>query len=128
MWSRRARPRRGSPIVTPDAPESPPEVPPATWRRDVLAATACLVAGLLLSLLPNLIWWPRHGEPVWVEDRDELIYLASSYRACHDHVFHLSDLVQEGDHPVSAPWLQFMPFVLACRALSLGPMAIPVLW
>ena len=101
---------------------------PRRVRGDVLALVACILAGLLLSLLPNLIWWPRHGAPVWIEDRDELVYLASSYRACRDRLDHLPDLVQKGDQVAASPWLQFMPFVYACRALNLGPMGITVLW
>src|SRR5689334_6020468 len=77
------------------APGSPsrPVGTAARWRNDVAATAACVAFGVLMSVLPYALWWPRLGEPVWLADYDEIYYLQFAGQSYFHHPTYLSDPV-----------------------------------
>jgi hypothetical protein len=111
-----------------------PEIPPESgatnrWTRaDTRALILCAAVGILISALPHLIWWAKTGEPVWLADNDDLVSLAASANAYHNHPLYMSDLLRESGGDTIFPGLQYIPFVLAAKVLSLNPILINLLW
>jgi hypothetical protein len=106
---------------------------PAAWvgRDDLAAAALSTAAGLLLAVLPHLLWWPKLGEPVWIADWDELgFYLAVGSQAYHDHPAFLSDPSHiAGLRDINIySWLQMVPGIVVARALGLGPLGVGLVW
>ncbi|MBX6314799.1 MAG: hypothetical protein IRY99_18060 [Isosphaeraceae bacterium] len=101
----------------------------ASGRRVFAAAATCAVVGVLLSALPDLLWWPRLGIPFWSwADRDDLFYLAAAAQAYDNHPLRLADpAVVAGGHNIY-PWLQLGPGVLVAKVLGLGPLGIHIIW
>src|SRR5260370_39818701 len=60
-------------------------------RNDFLAAALCVAIGVLLAVLPHILWWFRLGSPVWIADYDDLLYLTVASRSYHEHPTYLSD-------------------------------------
>ncbi len=102
---------------------SPPSLQFPPWR-DVLAALFCAFYGLTLILLPHLLWWPKLGEPTYIADHDDLLYLSITSQAYFNHPTYLSDpaLVEGGK--THFPDFQFVPAILIAKALNLGPTGI----
>src|SRR5262249_53039300 len=61
------------------------------FRAQALPPAVCVAAGLLLATLPHLLWWSRLGEPVYIADFDEMLYLAYSGQAYFNHPTTLGD-------------------------------------
>jgi hypothetical protein len=116
--------------MTSHPPDEETRAPGATRHR-VAAAVACMAAGLAISVLPHLLWWPRLGEPVWIADWDDLgYYLAMGAQAYHGHPTELGDPSWIGDGRGINVYsrLQSVPGILVARALGLGPMGVGLAW
>jgi hypothetical protein len=88
-----------------------------------------VVVGVVLSVLPHLIWWGRIGEPVYFADHDDTLYLSVSGQAYYNHPFRLGDPSTVGSAGSSYyPPLQFVPAVALARALGVGPERIDLIW
>ena len=81
---------RGGSGVRPAVPTGRGAVP---RRDDVAAAAVCVAFGVLMSVLPYALWWPRIGEPVWLADYDEVYYLQFAGQAYFHHPTSLGDPV-----------------------------------
>ncbi len=97
-------------------------------RADILAVGACVLLGLLISLMPHLVWQLHSGSPVWIADNDELLYLSYGSQSYFNHPGSLSDpaLTQHG--PGMYPWLLMVPGVLTARLLGISPLGISLIW
>jgi hypothetical protein len=100
----------------------------AAWRHDLVAAGLCIALGALLATLPHLLWWPRLGEPVWLADNDDLLYLSFAGQSYDNHPWYLADPLRASGGTTIYPWLQLSPAVLLARALGVPPLSINVLW
>jgi hypothetical protein len=89
---------------------------------------ACALFGVLISMLPHLVWLLRSGSPVWIADSDELLYLSYAGQAYFNHPASLSDPVLTSHGPAMYPWLQMVPGILVAKVFQLGPMAISLIW
>lgn len=99
------------------------------FRSDRFAAPmACVLFGVLISVMPHLVWLLRSGSPVWIADNDEFLYLSYASQAYFNHPASLSDPVLSSHAPTMYPWLQLAPGILPATLLQLGPMAISVIW
>ena len=97
-------------------------------RGDFAVATACAVAGLLLSTLPHILSWARTGSAGWLNDDDSVLYLAFTARAYHHHPFSLTDPMLAGGGPTIYQRALLNPGIVLARALGLGPMGIDIVW
>ena len=88
-----------------------------------------MALGLLISILPHLLWWPRLGAPIYTADYDEFgMYLPIAAQAYANHPTYLGDPTRTEPTPSMYPGAQFVPAILAARALGLGPMGISLIW
>ena len=94
----------------------------------IAAPVACVLFGLLISMLPHLVWWAHTGSPVWIADNDEFLYLSYASQAYFNHPAYLSDPVLTSPAPEMYPWLQMVPGVLVAKFFQLGPMVISLIW
>jgi hypothetical protein len=97
-------------------------------RADWAAAVFCALIGILFSVLPHLIWWPDCGAPIYIADNDNLdLQLTAASQAYFGHPAYMTDTVRDRG-PSVFPNYQFVPGVLAARALSLGPLGVNLVW
>lgn len=94
------------------------------WAGVVLLA----VGGALLVALPHLIRLDRGGDPVYIADMDDLLYLVWSRDATIYGRPHLVDGVLKPSGPMMHPWLMFVPPALLAHVLGDGPTAIGPVW
>lgn len=97
-------------------------------RNDVIAAALCALIGLALSVLPHLVWWSRLGEPAWIADEDDLLYLSVASQAYFNHPFALSDPTRVEGGAIMYPWSEFGPAIVLARGLGLSPLRINLIW
>lgn len=96
---------------------------------DVAAAAVCVVFGVVMSVLPYILWWARTGEPVWLADYDELYYLQIAGQAYFHHPMSLSDPVVAAPGSRNAYSVVTMtPGVVAARLLGMGPLGAGFFW
>src|SRR5258708_23980887 len=109
-----------------------PTNPRYSWltrsRVDLLAILACVLLGLLVSLLPHLVWWSRTGSPVWIADNYELLSLSYARQGYFNHPDYLSDPALTRGGRGMYPWLQLVPGILVAKLLGLGPLGISLIW
>ncbi|MEO6811811.1 MAG: hypothetical protein ABI353_22105 [Isosphaeraceae bacterium] len=97
-------------------------------RGDLTAAALCVAVGVAISILPHLIWWPRLGAPVYVADRDDMLYLAVAGQAYDNHPTYLGDPSRATPGSGIYQWLIFVPGILVARVLGWGPMGVDLAW
>jgi hypothetical protein len=98
-------------------------------RADVTGALVCALTGLLMAVLPHLLWLPQVGAPFWLADFDEAqIYLPVAAHSYYQHPWSLTDTSRRDDAPTMYPWLQMAPGILAARVIGAGPMWIGFFW
>lgn len=115
--------------ATNDAPQTPGDPRGrAIERGDLIAAALCILVGVTLSILPHLVWWSRLGEPVWIADEDDLLYLSVAGQAYANHPLSLSDPTRVTGGTTMYPWSQFGPAILLTRGLGLSPLRINLIW
>ena len=85
-------------------------------------------AGALLGVLPHLIAWARTGDPAYLPDMDDLLYLAWSRAVVLGGEARLVDAVLPASGPMMHPWLLFVPPAGLARALGLGMTGLGVVW
>ena len=96
--------------------------------RELLAFATCAIAGVLISVLPHLIWWQKLGEPVWIADHDDVVYMTVASSAHGDGHFSLSDPVDPegktsvGHHP------HLVPGLALARLLGWSTIRINLAW
>ncbi len=110
------------------AQDSAPDGPTRRWPLEIVCALACGLAGVLISILPHLLWWPRLNEPVWLADQDELLYLALAGQAYFNHPTYLSDPIAVSGGYCMYPWLQMGPGILIATRLPWGVLGISLVW
>lgn len=98
------------------------------WRHELVPVSICVCVGVMMALLPSLLWWPRVGEPICIGDADEVFYMALGSQAYFNHPTYLSDpsLVSGGISIYSN--LPILPGVLISRMLGLGVVGIELAW
>ena len=98
-------------------------------RADIAAAAVCTGFGLLMAVLPHLVWWPKLGAPIYAADYDEFgLYLPIAAQAYDNHPTYLGDPTRATPAPSMYPWSQFVPAILGAKALGLGPMGVSLIW
>ena len=98
-------------------------------RPAFLAACACAGFGLVLALLPHLIWWAKPGGPAWIASYDELVcYYPAASQAYFNHPGYLSDPTFVTGGATMYPWLQFVPAIAIAKCFGLGPLGIGLVW
>ncbi len=95
---------------------------------DFWAGTVCVFVGLFMALMPHLLWWGKLGEPVYLADHDDLLYLSISGQAYHNHPWTLGDPTRVTGGVTTYPALQFVPGIVLAHALALGPLAVDIFW
>src|SRR5262249_26605 len=113
-------------IVAMNDDESKPVVrsrePRHSWLCELGALTVCGLVGVTMSMLPHFIAWRQSGQPYWIADHDDLLYLAIAAPTYFEHSYHLRDPARVEDRPTFYPWVQFIPFITVARVLNLGPL------
>ena len=99
-----------------------------SWRVDLIVAAAVGLSGLLFCVLPHRISWARTGDPAWVADLDEVLYLSVASQSYFNHPWSLADPSRAGPAPGAYSRLMMTPGVVLARAFRLGPMAISIFW
>jgi hypothetical protein len=97
-------------------------------RRDLIPLVLCIGVGLGMALLPGLIWWPRLGEPLCIDNHDEMFHLAAGSQAYFNHPTYLSDPALASGGASLYRQLPLLPGVLVARAFGLGPMRMDLIW
>src|SRR5260370_22001859 len=92
------------------------------WLSFVVPYLLCAGAGLLISVLPHLIWFRAMRAPIWIADYDDMYYLSLGGQAYNDHPARLSDPAAEGTGFIPHRWLVFVPGILAAKSLGWGPL------
>jgi hypothetical protein len=87
-----------------------------------------MCVGLAMALLPSLIWWPRLGEPLCIDNHDEMFYLAAGSQAYFNHPTYLSDPALAAGGASLYRQLPLLPGVIIARAFGLGPMGMDLVW
>ncbi len=96
---------------------------------EFLAAVVCSGFGLVLALLPHLIWWFKQGSPNWIASNDELVcYYPVASQAYFNHPWYLSDSTFVTGGATMYPWLQFVPAIGLAKCFGLGPLGIGLVW
>jgi len=88
----------------------------------------CAFAGLLISVLPHLVWWLRVGDPVWVADHDDLFYISLTVFSPGDHRFALTDPVDPAARPSILNPLPALPGVVIARSLGWDAIRTNLAW
>ncbi|CAN5905878.1 hypothetical protein BH23PLA1_BH23PLA1_22940 [soil metagenome] len=98
-------------------------------KAEALAAGVCALLGLLMGILPHLIWWVKDGDPVYLAEWDDIqLYLPISAMAYHDHPTRLGDMSRPTGGATIYPGNQMLPGVWIARSLGLGPLNIGLVW
>jgi hypothetical protein len=97
-------------------------------RREWAPLVLCVCVGLSMVFLPNLLWWPRLGEPVCIDHHDEMFYLAVGSQAYFNHPTYLSDPTLATGGSSLYRQLPLLPGVLIARAFGIGPIGIDLVW
>jgi hypothetical protein len=102
---------------------------PRRWQRaDSLALAGCIVAGVILAMLPHIISAVRYHDPYWAADYDDVeCYGPIISQAYFNHPFTLGDGVHDDGSTGMYDRMQFVPFILAARAMHLGPQRVTML-
>lgn len=98
------------------------------YSDDLLAITLAVIIGIILSLMPHILWFFKTGSPVSFADNDDILYLSYATTAYHNHPLYLSDpvLIEGGSTMYS--WLQFIPGVMITKLLGISPVYINIIW
>jgi len=90
----------------------------------------CVFAGLLISVLPHLVWWPTVGEPVWIDNHDDVFYASLTVFPRDDHrfSFSLSDPVDPAHRQSLYNPLPAVPGIMIARSLGWGPIQTILAW
>ena len=97
-------------------------------RRHLAPAALCVAFGVMISAWPHMQSYFVQGDPTWVADDDELMYLSIAARSLRGDAWHLADPMIAADSPTMFPWLQLAPGILAARLVGAGPAAISIGW
>lgn len=106
----------------------PPARPPVRLRTEVGAALACAAFGCLLAVAPHLLWWRSLGEPVYIADHDDVVYLSVASQAYFNHPTWLGEPTIADSDRSMYPASQFVPAVVLARALGWGPVGVDRVW
>src|SRR5262245_22638555 len=98
-------------------------------RADLLAASACMMVSLLLAVAPHLTMLVTTGNPGYLADSDDTLYLAIG-RIPYFGESRLFDPFSSRSEKVPSlfTWLQFVPMASLTRALGLRPELMALVW
>lgn len=102
----------------------------AAWTRaDFLACLACAALGLVLAVEPHLANWAAEGTLDYIQDGDDLLYLAISRVPYHGE-WSLRDPFSTPEErvPTLYAWLQFVPLAKLAKLLGLSSVTTSLLW
>jgi hypothetical protein len=117
------------PSIAPDPSPGREPRPAGPGRAARVAALSALaVAGALLGVLPHLEALRLTGEPQYVADSDNLLYLAWSRDLVRRGTPRLADAVRRPSGPMMHPPLLFVPPGLAVHAMGLDLAGLGVVW
>ena len=102
----------------------------AAWTRaDLLACLACAALGLVLAVEPHLANWAAEGSLDYIQDGDDLLYLAISRVPFHGEWSLRDPFATPDEHvPTLYAWLQFVPLAKLARLLGLSSVTTSLLW
>lgn len=98
------------------------------YRHDLIAAGLAVILGIILSLMPHILWFFKIGNPISFADNDDILYLSYATTAYHNHPLYLSDPVLIEGGSTMYPWLQFIPGIIITKLLGLSPVYINIIW
>jgi hypothetical protein len=98
------------------------------YQRDFIAIFLAIIIGITLSILPHVLWFFQTGDPTWVADNDDILYLAIASNAYHNHPTYLSDPVLFKGGSTVLPWIQAIPGIIFTKILSFLPIHINIIW
>jgi len=111
----------------PGTADRPASASAARWRG-VAPLALLAAAGALLGALPHLLAWVRTGDPAYIPDMDDLLYLAWSRAVVLRGADRLVDAVRPASGPLMHPWLLFVPPAGLARSLGLGMTGLGIVW
>lgn len=109
-------------------PSNPSPLKPPRRGAELAALGLCAFIGVLISVWPHLVWWPRIGVPYWLASNDDLLYLSIAAQAYHEHPFRVGDPTQTTGGATLYPQLQLVPGIVTARLLGLGPLGVSLVW
>lgn len=96
--------------------------------RHLGPAALCVAFGMLISALPHLQSYAAYGDPTWIADDDELMYLSVAARSLREDPWRLLDPMISAPSPTIFPWLQLAPGILGAKLMGWGPSGISLAW
>ncbi len=89
----------------------------------------CVLYGLVISVLPHLLWWSQNGGPYWIGSNDELVsYFPLASQSYFNHPFQLTDPTFASGGISMFPRLLFTPSIVLAKLFHLGPLGVGLMW
>ncbi len=98
------------------------------YKYDFIAVSLAIVIGVTLSIMPHILWFFQTGDPTWVADNDDILYLGIASNAYHNHPAYLSDPVLFKGGSTVLPWVQAIPGIIFTKILGLLPIHTNIIW
>ncbi len=97
-------------------------------RTDIAMVALCILVGVFLSILPHLLIWHRIGEPVFLQDHDNLDqHVVIGAQAYNGHLTHITDPFDDQSSMYFSA-LEFLPGVWIAKLFGLGPLGVNLVW
>jgi hypothetical protein len=109
-------------------PENIKKIEANAFSPDLIAIGLAVLFGLLISTLPHIIWFIKTGDPAWIADSDDILYLSYSANSYYNDSLNLGDPVLISGGVTKYPWIQFIPPVLLAKLLGIAPVHINIIW
>ncbi len=97
-------------------------------RGDVPTLFLCVMVGVVMAVLPHLLWWPAFDAPTYIADRDDVLYLTVASQSYREHPGVLSDPTQRQGGVTSYNRLTMTPGILLAKLAGAGPLGINLAW
>jgi hypothetical protein len=98
------------------------------FNQNLLAISLLVLFGILISTLPHILWFLKTGDPAWIADNDDILYLSYTANSYFNNPLDLSDPVLANGGVTKYPWIQFIPPVLLAKLFGLDPVHINIIW
>ncbi|RUR79699.1 hypothetical protein PCC6912_32350 [Chlorogloeopsis fritschii PCC 6912] len=97
-------------------------------QYDFIAIFLAVIVGIILSIMPHILWLFKTGDFTWIADNDDLLYLSTASTAYHNHIMSLGDPVVITGGSTVYPWIQLIPGVILAKLFALNPININFIW
>ena len=98
------------------------------FHQNVIAISLLILFGVLISTLPHLLWFFKTGDPTWIADNDDILYLSYTANSYFNNLLDLADPVLINGGSTIYPWIQFIPPVLLAKLFGFSPVHINIIW